>query len=123
MGLDTYAARSITSDDEDFGLTEGDLRAFEEADIRLCECNGGPSFRGKLYDDIILDIAGQGLRHYWLSPDQVSQIQAALEGFDLDQLSEYDNRWRSDDPMSDIRSLRQFFRICAERGLGITNSW
>ena len=80
MGLDVYAACS-----PEIGLTEADVRAFDEAEIELC---GGiysgdeGSFRGKVYDTLILDITGVGLYRDWIPPETVRQMAEALHNVD-----------------------------------------
>ncbi len=56
MGLDTFASRGPVE-----SLTEDDVAAFRAAAVRLCECDGDTSFRGKLYVRLVLEPSGEPL--------------------------------------------------------------
>ena len=109
MGLDTYASRSPG----DIELTADDQQAFEQAAIELC---GGmwsgvgdhSSFRGKVYVDVVDRVAGASLLAEWIQPEEVRGIAAAFERCDPARVVE-----------AEILELRRFFRLCAERGLGL----
>jgi len=141
MGLDTYASRiavnffdpDLDADavDEDFGCTEEDLAALRRAEE---ECErwdgaclfGGNYVRGKLYTYLIEHITGQSLYQPWIPPEVVWKMAEALDGCDP---AEAIRTYRATDPpyaewdVSVVRQLRQFFRVCAKRGLGLVGSW
>ena len=116
MGLDTYASRS----EDDIVLSDEDLLAFAEADISLCggilSGNDG-SFRGKIYDSMIMDITSHGLHQDWISPETVQEIYQALLDFDPEEAYYYDRT------ASEVLELRKFLKVCCERGLGLIGSW
>ena len=108
MGLDNYAQ---PSEDED--LSEEDVRAFEQAGISLCcgVLSGDGSdgcFRGKVYQEDIFDITGVSLVREWIPPDTVKEMYQALVEWDTSE--------------SEILELRKFFKVCAERNLGLRGS-
>jgi hypothetical protein len=141
MGLDTYAARIEVdsfdprpeegSVDDDFGCTEEDLEAFRGAE-KQCErwdgtCLFGENyFRGKLYTYLIEHITGQTLYQPWIAPEVVRKMSQALDACDP---AEAIRTYRETGPPYPewgpevVRQLRQFFRICADRGLGLVGSW
>jgi hypothetical protein len=141
MGLDTYAARiqvdffdpglDADSVDEDFGCTEEDLAAFRRAQEE-CErwdrsCLFGRNyFRGKLYSYLIEHITGQSLYEPWIPPDVVRKMSDALDECDPPEAV---RTYRESGPpypdwdVTVVRQLRQFFRVCADRGLGLVGSW
>lgn len=140
MGLDTYAARipvdlfnddlDETEVDEDFGCTRRDLRAFRRAE-RKRERHGGGSvfagnyFRGKIYRELIHHVTGVWIQTTWIPPETVRQMAEAFGSRDPDEVI---RRFANENPghrhlPSDVADLRAFFRVCAERGLGLVGSW
>jgi hypothetical protein len=123
MGLDTYASRSPG----DIKLTAEDRLAFEQAAIELCggimSGDGGSSFRGKVYLDAVDRVADASLGAEWIPPEEVRDIAAAFERCDPARVvaDSKDDRY----PVSEVevRELRRFFRLCAERGLGLIGWW
>jgi hypothetical protein len=119
MGLDTYAMKAPGEE-----LTEEDLAAFEAADIQLCE--GVPSglaygFRGKVYDDLILEITGESLYQDWIPPERVKRMCEALMKCNPEEAARGDYVYSISE--SEIISLRKFLKVCAERNLGLWGSW
>ena len=117
MGLDTYAAR--TPDDEELG--EEDKQAFEEAGILLCRgFNSGHgddgSFRGKVYSHTVEEVTGVSLYEEWIPPETVETMADAFEQCDPEAVAREDAGGPS---AREIRDLARFFRICADRGLGL----
>lgn len=124
MGLDTYALRSPHED-----LTEEDAQAFDQAGIELCGgilSGSGGSFRGKVYDDLVLEVTGVSLYQEWIPPEKVQEMYQALAARDpeeaLSAAEATGNLWREHTP-DEIVQLCAFFRVCAERGLGLAGSW
>lgn len=120
MGLDNYASRSPG----DIELTAEDQQAFEQAAIELCGGfwsggDGGSSFRGKVYLDVVRRVAGASLVEEWIPPGEVHEIATALERCDAGRVAEES----TDDPYpiseTEVLELYRFFRLCAERGLGL----
>ena len=129
MGLDNYASRFK----EDIFLTETDLQAFSDAEINLW---GGlfsgddGSFRGEMYDLLLLDVTGVSPLQAWIPPEIVQEMYQALlycapatilymyqQDF-ADREEEY--RGPSlEELTTNILELRKFFRVCADRGLGL----
>jgi hypothetical protein len=141
MGLDTYAARTPVdffdpdldegSVDERFGCTDEDIAAFQRAQE---ECErwdrsclfGGNYFRGKLYSYLLEHITGQSLYQPWIPADVVRKMSEALD--DCDPAEAIRSYRETAPPYTDldvtvVRQLRQFFRVCAGRGLGLVGSW
>ena len=119
MGLDTYAMRG-----SDIELTKEDLAAFEAADIQLCE--GVPSgltygFRGKVYDDLVLEITGESLYQDWIPPKRVKRMYEALAKCNPEEAAKGNYFYSITE--SDVVNLRKFFKVCAERNLGLVGSW
>jgi len=117
MGLDTLAQRG-----PDTPPTDDDLVAFDAAGVRLCECDGDATFRGKLYVDIVLEATGESLTQEWISPVVVRRMAGALECADPTILSAALGK-PTPEVARDLRELRRFFRVCAERDLGVAGSW
>ena len=120
MGLDTFASRLK----DDIELTDEDLQAFNEEKIEL---RGGifsgsgndGSFRGKVYAMMILDITGESLHQGWIPPETVQEMYKALMTCDPQQaFQEYG--WYNG-TSEDILELHKFFKVCSDRGLGLTN--
>lgn len=119
MGLDNYASRAP----DDIMLTPEDERVFAEAGMELC---GGmfsgdeSSFRGKVYLMLVLEVTDEFLSEEWLPPETVAAMAAKLAACDYDTLSErHDLDERYVPSRGEFRDLQTFFRICAERGLGL----
>lgn len=114
MGLDNFAARG--PDEE---LTEEDMEAFGQADINLCGgvLSGPPdSFRGKVYDDLIRDITRESLYQEWIPPERVKKMYQALMKCDPKEVAEGDDK-------TAIINFRKFFKVCADRNLGLMGWW
>jgi hypothetical protein len=67
----------------------------------------------------VLDVTGVGLTQEWIPPEVVRRMAADLEACDPvaavvgePSVSAYE-----------VLELRRFFRLCAERDLGLTGSW
>jgi len=120
MGLDTFASRSP----DDIELTPEDIQAFEDADIYLCGgifSGGGSSFRGKVYSLSIHEITGESLLQEWIPPKTVQAMYTSLVNCDPPQAIDESDTW--DRTTDEILELRKFFKVCAERGLGLINWW
>jgi hypothetical protein len=120
MGLDTFAQRG-----PDAELTDEDLRAFEAAEIRLCGgVFSGPtdSFRGKVYSGLIHAITGESLYEEWIPPRRVKRMYEALLRCDPQEFDD-DHDGRFGDVEEAVLNLRRFFKVCAERGLGLYGWW
>ena len=105
---------------DDIILSDEDLRAFSEAEISLCggilSGNDG-SFRGKIYDMMVMDITNQSLHQDWISPETVREMYTALLDFDPEEADYYDRT------PGEVLELRKFFKVCCEQGLGLIGSW
>jgi len=120
MGLDNYAKRGPEED-----LTPDDLAAFEAAGIELC---GGifsgstDCFRGKVYSGLVTMVTGETLYEEWIPPDRVKRMYEALAGCDPEKVAE-EHDPRFGDTGAQIDNLRKFFKVCAERKLGLIGWW
>lgn len=116
MGLDTYASRSA----DEIILNDEDLQAFSKAEITLCggilSGNDG-SFRGKIYQMMIMDITNQSLHQDWISPETVEEMYKALLDFNPDDADYYERT------PGEVFELRKFFKVCCDQGLGLIGSW
>jgi hypothetical protein len=119
MGLDNFASR--TSDR--VTLTADDERAFAESGIDLCGgiySDGEVSFRGKVYLFFVMEVTEEWLGAEWLPPATVAEMAAKLASCDSDTAADLLDLDQRDVPSpGEIRDLQRFFRICAERGLGL----
>lgn len=115
MGLDNYAQPS-----EHGELSEEDKQAFIRSGIMLGGGEGG--FRGKIYDEYVYDITGESLYQDWIPPDTVKKMYQALVKCDPKEVTAKGSYWY---PIteSEILELRTFFKICAERNLGLLGSY
>jgi hypothetical protein len=116
VGLDTFASRSAGRPT----LTEDDEQAFDDAGLKLCGgiCSGSESsFRGKVYAELIAGVTGVSLYEQWIGPEVVRDMADALETCDPVQVAEPGT------PPSALRDLGRFFRICADRDLGLVGWW
>lgn len=120
MGLDVYAQRGPGGD-----LTPEDERAFEAAEIELCGgmLSGAPgSFRGKVYAGLVHEITGESLYEEWIPPERVKAMYEALVRCDLQELDGIHGELVGDVEYA-VANLREFFRVCVERGLGLVGWW
>lgn len=137
MGLDTYAgARYPTAEDWDefearFGLSDEDLAAFEQAEAELAGDGGGICifggnyFRGRIVADLVERISDVSLYREWIPPETVCFMAEAFEDCDAAVTNSELVTARPDygQDESTIEELRVFFRICADRHLGLVGSW
>jgi len=116
MGLDTVAAHSL----DDVDLTEADLQAFRDVGIPkvgIISADEIGIFRGKVYEKGIRRITGVSLYQEWIPPETVAEMYQAIKAYEF-------SKWQEDeedvDPEDVIHSdLCKFFKVCAERGLGL----
>jgi hypothetical protein len=121
MGLDTFAGRTRRGE-----LTKEDVEAFDSAKLELCGgmySGDGGSFRGKVYDDVVRHLTGVSLYEEWIPPETVREMAAAFERCDPEKVAQESEELVYPASVSEIVELRQFFRICAERGLGLVGWW
>ncbi len=120
MGLDVYAQRGPGGD-----LTPEDDEAFEAAEIELCGgllSGAGGSFRGKVYAGLVEAITGESLYQEWIPPERVKAMHGALVGCEPQEFAELHDE-RFGDVEEAVANLREFFRVCADRGLGLVGWW
>jgi hypothetical protein len=123
MGLDTYAGAHRPTEDEllhdeegRFGLTAEDDAAFESID--------GSYFRGKIYDELVRKVTGVSLYQEWIPPETVRFMADMFEDRPDAKLDELLLSQRMfEDVAGDLAYLSRFFRVCAERRLGLVGSW
>jgi len=121
MGLDTFPSRT----EEIADLSESDIKAFVNKNINLCEglfTEGDVSVRGKVYVNVVLKITGVSLFNYWIPPDTVCEMWQAFENCDSEEFYKSNAGIRNSDPYS-INELRKYFKVCAERKLGLVGVW
>ena len=119
MGLDNYAR---TASEEE--LTEEDIAAFEAEGPQLCGgilSGDAGSFRGKVYCGLVLEITGEDLHDDFIPPDRVKAMYEALRDCDPDEENYSDPRFGEVEDQ--IAELCKFFKVCAERNLGIASWW
>jgi hypothetical protein len=126
LGLDNYASHAPHK----VMLMPDDVAAFESSGVDLCGglCSDGvTSIRGKIYDELVLEATGSSLYREWLPPEDVQALSRSLDGHsaaDLAALWNRLDRFRTiDHPDSETAGLQLFFRICAERYVGLIGSW
>jgi hypothetical protein len=133
MGLDNFASRLK----DPIWLTPDDYQAFSDAEIDLMGglFSGNPgSFRGKMYDLLLLDITGVSPLQLWIPPEIVRDMYKALVSCDPAMiLSKYQHEFEDreeeyrgpslEELSTNILELRKFFGVCAERGLGLVGSY
>jgi len=119
MGLDNYAMRGPEEE-----LTIEDTQAFEAEGANLCggiASGEAGSFRGKVYSGLINNITGESLFEHFIPPERVKAMYAALRDCDPNKIDYCD--FRFGEPEEQIDELRKFFKVCAERDLGIVGWW
>lgn len=142
MGLDTYAGRipvdffdpdlDETKVDEHFGCTPRDLWALRRAQKKRERANdgycvfGGNYFRGKLYADLIEFVSGVRIYQTWIPSETVREMAEAFERRDPEEtIHAFRENGRAihDHSAVEVADLAAFFRVCADRGLGLVGSW
>jgi hypothetical protein len=122
-GLDSYASRTPG----DVVLTDDERQAFAAAGVELCggieSGDDGSSFRGKVYLDVVDRVADVSLMELWIPPDEVRAIADAFEACDPAQVADASAHDHYPASEGEIVSLRRFFAVCAERGLGLIGWW
>lgn len=121
MGLDTYASNSP----DELSLSPEDTQAFLDANIYLAGgvFSGGNdgSFRGKIYKTLIQEITGFSLYKEWITPEMVKEMYLALQDCDPQTAIDESDTWNR--TTGEILELRKFFKVCADRNLGLINWW
>jgi hypothetical protein len=119
MGLDNYAMRGPEEE-----LTGDDIAAFEAEAPNLCggiASSDQVSFEGKSYCILVSEITGEDLHEDFIPTDRVKAMYKALQDCDPGEL-DYCNR-SSVDLETQVAELCKFFKVCAERNLGIASGW
>lgn len=126
MGLDTFASRTP----DDVVLSDEDVAAFREARVDLCggiHSDGVTSIRGKVYAELVREATGVSLFQDWIGPDEVLSLSLALDAYSAEDLARLwdglDGHGEPTHPPHEAAQLALFFRICAERGLGLIGWW
>ena len=121
MGLDTFATRSAG----DIDLTKEDIFAFRKEDIELAEFNlylDSASFDGEVYNFLVDQITGVSLYTEIIPPDKVEEMWRSFE-----KVNPYDVPvrifWTPSQNVEAIKQLKKFFKVCAERKLGLYASF
>ena len=120
MGLDNFAQRASGEE-----LTDEDIAAFVAEGPNLCEglAAGDPGgFRGKVYFNLVHEITGESLYDDFIPPETVKAMYEALRDCNPDDFADLDD-YHSVEPEERIDNLRKFFKVCAERNLGIGSGW
>ena len=116
MGLDTVAAHTP----DDVELTEADLQAFKDVGIPqvgIISAEEIGIFRGKVFEEYVRRITGVSLYQEWIPPETVVEMYQAFKAYEI-------SKWQEDDENVDPEEVEhsdlcKFFRVCAERGLGL----
>lgn len=126
MGLDTYTSRTPG----DVTLNPEDIAAFEAAAVSLCggmHSGDDVSFRGKIYDGLILEVTDHSLYEEWTSPEDVADIASKLGALTPEELAVVSAgiEVRSDRVINAVEcaELQKFFRTAAECGVGLIGWW
>ena len=119
LGLDTYPSR----EPHEIVLTLDDELALVTLDLRLCEWLGYGSFRGKVYLDVVERVAGVCLTQAWIPPEEVAGIAEAFQAADVAEVVKASAGDRHAVVAEEVDSLRELFRLCADRGLGLIGSY
>lgn len=132
MGLDTYLARISNmgepldwGDEVPSGLTAEDLAVFRALDLPLCEWgvyDDSVSFRGKVYNMVVMEVADDTLVQEWIPPEEVAEIAKAFEACDPEAVAA-SAQYRYEVTATEIRALRTVFTLCAARGIGLVGSF
>jgi hypothetical protein len=117
MGLDTYPSRGPG----ECVLTPEDEAALGKLELPLCSFGPRASFRGKVYEDVVNRVTGsaQSLYELWMAPEQVAELAAAFEACDPEAVAQASEADYYPATADEVRALRQLFRVCADRGLGL----
>ena len=121
MSWDIFVSRV----EGEWNFTKEDLQAFLAAEINLGHwvcIEDQISFSGRLYDDLLFEITGQSLFSSWTKPACVKEIYDKFMRCDPEKeilKYKYNDNDRFKYSVEDIQELRKFFRVCAERNLGL----
>jgi len=107
------------------GLTAEDLAVFGALDLPLCEWgvyDDSVSFRGKVYNMVVMEVADDTLVQEWIPPEEVAEIAKAFEACDPEAVAA-SAQYRYEVTATEIRALRTVFTLCAARGIGLVGSY
>ncbi len=119
MGLDIYLSRTAW----DVTLTPEDRAALDGLRLPLCEWSDRGSFRGKVYLDVVDEVAGMDLGAEWTPPHEVARMATAFEDCDPDEVARASQGAHYTVGPDEVRALRRLLRLCADRGIGLVGSW
>lgn len=86
----------------------------------------GNHFRGKIYDDLVRYVTGVSVYAPWIPPETVKKMaeafarrdpEATIRSFRRNKRRIYDHS------ATEVADVQAFFKLCADRGLGLVGSW
>ena len=118
MGLDTFPSRA----GDRVTLTPRTTPPWRRS---TCRCASGlaPALRGKVYLSIVYAVAGMSLCEDWIPPQDVARLAAAFEACDPEAAADASKDDHYPVTAREVRALRDLFRLCADRGIGLLGWW
>lgn len=107
MGYDGYPMRA-----EDEDLTSEDEAALEDTSGWI----GRDSY-------FVSELTGEDFRQYWMTPETIRAVYEAFVRSDLEAFIKADDYFKDTMTVGQAEHYLEFFRVCAERGLGLSCSW
>ena len=104
---------------EPYGLTDEEIAALDAA---APEVSNSGSFRGSLHVEVVYQVTGVLIQQPWIGPETLAAMADAFDRCDPNEVvREASSSWNTS--VEKVRQLGAFFRICAERGLGLYGSF
>lgn len=122
MGLDVFIEREGMED-----LPSEDIAVFKAlGNLPLMNWAVGDTFvafRGRPYEDFVLEVCNISLYREWIPPDEVGKMAKAIESLDYTSQEVQEILDATEISEAEVQALGQIFRLCAKRGLGLRSSW
>jgi len=115
VSLDVFLSRSP----DDVVVAPEDEAAFAGLNVHVNEWVGTGSFGGKRYIEVVDHVGDVVLGYKWVPPEDVVRMAAAFEARDPEEVARESVEDAFPVTADQVRGLRQLFRFCADRGLGL----
>ena len=102
------------------GLTNEEIEALDAAAPTISLLGSIP---GKGFVDLVHHVSGVYLQQEWIEPETLEAMADAFEHCDPETAVRESPHGHSQHTVTQVRELGAFFRICAERGLGLYGSF
>jgi hypothetical protein len=123
MGLDVFAIYPLQEPVSERRLNKAIVAPDELFEGIVLKGSGrvGSSFRGRPYEDYVVEVTGNSLYFFYMAPDEVKKMAEKLES-GAEEISDEDLK-ELELTREDVRNLARWFKIAAANGFALHGSF